>query len=164
MGTAPVPQMRGVGIPVGLATDGPVSNNTLDILESLRLMAMVAKHDSGRPQTMTVAEALTVATRDSARVYGLPDDLGHLEAGYLADIILVDLHGPHTQPLHDPAAALVYAARASDVRTVICDGRILMRDRRLLTIDLDEVIARVGDSMERLSRRVPESRIQLYRP
>jgi len=164
MGAAPVTQMRDAGIPVGLATDGPVSNNTLDILESLRLMAMVAKHDSGRPQTMTVAEALTVATRESARVYGRPDDLGHLEAGYLADIILVDLNGPHTQPLHDPAAALVYAVRASDVRTVICDGRVLMRDRRLLTIDVDEVTARVGDSMERLSRRVPDARIQLYRP
>jgi 5-methylthioadenosine/S-adenosylhomocysteine deaminase len=164
MGAAPILRMREAGIAVGLATDGPVSNNTLDILESLRLMAMVAKHDSGDPRTMTLAEALTVATRGSARVFGRPDDLGHLAAGYLADIALVDLGGPHTQPLHDPAAALVYSARASDVRTVICDGKVVMRDWELLTIDLDEVIARVGDSMERLSRRVPESRIQLYRP
>ncbi|MCU0235375.1 MAG: hypothetical protein MUE90_15255, partial [Thermoanaerobaculales bacterium] len=62
------------------------------------------------------------------------------------------------------AANLVYSVRASDVRTVICDGRVLMRDRELLTLDLEEIIARVGESMARLSRRVPESRIQLYRP
>ncbi len=164
MGAAPVCELRQAGVPVGLATDGPVSNNTLDILESLRLMAMVQKHESGDPTAMKVGEALIVATRDSARVYGLPDDLGHLAPGLLADIVLIDLGGPHNQPPHDPAANLVYSVRASDVRTVICDGRVLMRDRELLTLDLVEIVARVGESMERLSRRVPESRIQLYRP
>ncbi len=164
MGAAPVPAFRAAGVPVGLATDGPVSNNTLDVLESLRLMAMVAKHTSGRPQDMPVAEALTIATRDSARVYGLPDDLGHLAPGFLADIALVDLSGPHNQPPHDPAANLVYSVRASDVVTVICDGRVLMRNRELTTLDLDEITHHVGESMERLSRRVPDSRIQLYRP
>jgi len=164
MGAAPVAALRAAGVPVGLATDGPVSNNTLDLFESLRLMAMVAKHASGDPRTMTVGEALTVATRESARVYGLPADLGHLAPGYLADLILVDLRAPHCQPAHDPAANLVYSVRASDVRTVICDGRVLMRDRQLLTLDLEEIIARVGENMARLSRRVPESRIQLYRP
>jgi 5-methylthioadenosine/S-adenosylhomocysteine deaminase len=111
-----------------------------------------------------VAQALSIATRESARVYGLPDDLGHLAPGYLADVVLIDLGGPHNQPPHDPAANLVYSVRASDVRTVICDGRVLMRDRELLTLDISEIVARVGESMERLSRRVPESRIQLYRP
>jgi 5-methylthioadenosine/S-adenosylhomocysteine deaminase len=164
MGVAPVLALRTAGVAVGLATDGPVSNNTLDILESLRLMAMIAKHEAGDPRRMTVAEALTVATRDSARVYGLPDDIGHLEPGYLADIALLDQSGAHTQPPHDPAANLVYSSRASDVRTVICDGRVLMHDRELLTLDLEEIVARVGESMGRLSQRVPESRIQLYRP
>jgi 5-methylthioadenosine/S-adenosylhomocysteine deaminase len=164
MGAAPVLDFREAGVPVGLATDGPVSNNTLDILESLRLMAMVAKHESGDPRTLPVAQALSIATRESARVYGLPDDLGHLAPGYLADVVLIDLGGPHNQPPHDPAANLVYSVRASDVRTVICDGRVLMRDRELLTLDISDIVARVGESMERLSRRVPESRIQLYRP
>jgi 5-methylthioadenosine/S-adenosylhomocysteine deaminase len=162
MGAAPVSALREAGVPVGLATDGPVSNNTLDILESLRLMALVAKHTSGDPQQLTVAQAIDVATRESARVYGLPNDLGQLAAGFLADIALVDLSGPHNQPPHNPAANLVYSVRASDVRTVICDGRVLMRDRRLLTLDKDEIVARVGESMGRLARRVPESRIQLY--
>jgi 5-methylthioadenosine/S-adenosylhomocysteine deaminase len=164
MGAAPVLALREAGVAVGLATDGPVSNNTLDVLESLRLMAMVAKHESGDPERMPVGAALTVATRDSARVYGLPDELGHLAPGFLADLILVDLGGAHNQPAHDPAANLVYSARAADVRTVICDGRVIMRDRELLTLDLEEIKARVGESMTRLSQRVPESRIQLYRP
>jgi 5-methylthioadenosine/S-adenosylhomocysteine deaminase len=164
MGAAPVLAFREAGIPVGLATDGPVSNNTLDILETLRLMAMVQKHESRDPRRLTVAEALTVATRDSARVYGLSEGLGHLAPGFLADLALVDLSGPHNQPTHDPAANLVYSVRATDVRTVICNGEVLMRDRELLTLDKEEIVARVGESMARLSQRVPSSRIQLYRP
>jgi 5-methylthioadenosine/S-adenosylhomocysteine deaminase len=164
MGTAPVMAFRKAGVPVGLATDGPVSNNTLDILESLRLTALVQKHDSEDPKRLTVGEALTIATRESARVYGLPDDLGHIAEGFLADIALVDLGDPHNQPAHDPAANLVYSVRASDIRTVICDGKVLMRDRKLLTLDKNEIIARVGESMARLAQRVPESRIQIYSP
>jgi len=164
MGAAPILELREAGVAVGLATDGPVSNNTLDILESLRLMAMVAKHESGNPRNLTVDQALTIATRESAQVFGMADDLGHLAPGFLADLILVDLGGPHNQPPHRPAANLVYSVRASDVQTVICDGKVLMRDRELLTLDKTEIIARVGESMERLSRRVPELRIQLYRP
>ncbi|MGD8439352.1 MAG: amidohydrolase [Holophagae bacterium] len=164
MGVAPVSKLRAAGIPVGLATDGPVSNNTLDVFESLRLMAMAAKHEAGDPRVMTVAEALTVATRDSARVYGMADELGHLASGFLADIVLIDVSGAHTQPRHDLRANLVYSARASDVVTVICDGRVLMRDRELLTLDLEEIRARVGETMARLSQRVPDSRIQLYSP
>jgi 5-methylthioadenosine/S-adenosylhomocysteine deaminase len=164
MGAAPVMAFREAGVPVGLATDGPVSNNTLDVLESLRLMALVQKHHSGDSQRLTVGEALTIATRESARVFGLPDDLGHLAQGFLADIALVDFGGPHNQPPHDPAANLIYSVRASDVRTVICDGKVLMRDRELLTLDVGEIKARVGESMARLSQRVPDSRIQIYSP
>ena len=164
MGVAPVLALREAGVPVGLATDGPVSNNTLDILESMRLMVLVAKHEAGDPRKMPVGAALTIATRDSARVYGMPNDLGHLAPGFLADVILIDLSGAHNQPPHDPAANLVYSTRASDVQTVICNGEVIMRDRQLLTLDLEEIKARVGESMTRLSQRVPESRIQLYRP
>jgi 5-methylthioadenosine/S-adenosylhomocysteine deaminase len=164
MGAAPVSAFREVGIPVGLATDGPVSNNTLDVLESTRLAALVQKHECGDSTVLPVAHALAMATRESAQVYGLPRDLGHLAPGFLADLILVDLSGAHNQPLHDPAAALLYSARASDVRTVVCDGKIIMRDRELLTLDKHEIIERVGQSMARLARRVPESRIQRYRP
>ncbi len=162
MGSAPVLALRDAGVAVGLATDGAASNNTLDLLESLRLMAMVVKHHSGDPTEMTVDQALWIATRGSARVFGRPDDLGHLAPGFLADIILVDLGGCHNQPTHNPMANLVYSARAPDVRTVICDGRVVMRDRDLMTLDKAEIVTRVGESMDRLSKRVPASRIQFF--
>ncbi len=164
MGAAPVVAMRRAGVPVGLATDGAVSNNTLDLWESLRLLALVQKHASGQARQLSLDEALWIATGESARVYGLPGEIGRLEPGALADLILVDLSGAHHQPLHSPASSLVYAARASDVRTVIVDGRLLMRERRLLTLDREEIVEHVRRGMARLARRVPESRIQLYAP
>ncbi len=161
-GVAPVIEFRQAGIPVGLATDGAASNNTLDLWESLRLMPLVQKSAKGTAEVMTIPESLYIATRESARVFGLPDQLGSIEPGYLADIILVDLSGLHHQPLHNVGASLVYNARASDVQTVIVDGKVIMRNRQLLTIDKAEVIANVRTSMERLSQRLPEKRIQVY--
>lgn len=164
MGTAPVVEFRKHGIPVGLATDGAVSNNTLDIWESLRLMAMTQKQEQHSPEVLTIPEALLIATRESGRVYGQPDELGILEAGALADVILLDLNGLHHQPLHSISASLVYNTLSSDVQTVICDGQVLMRDRQLLTLDEQEIITQVKASMERLARRVPNQRIQVYNP
>lgn len=162
MGTAPVLEFRKAGIPVGLATDGAVSNNTLDIWESLRLMAMTQKSHAGTPEAMTISEALSIASRGSARVFGLPDQLGAITPGYLADLILVDLSGIHNQPLHSILASLVYNIRASDVQTVIVDGQVIMKDRQLLTINKAEVIENVRAGMERLAQRLPEKRIQVY--
>jgi 5-methylthioadenosine/S-adenosylhomocysteine deaminase len=164
MDFAPVTQFRQNGIPVGLATDGAVSNNTLDIFESLRLMAMTQKQANGTPTVMPIPEALYVATRESARVYGQPDELGALDPGNLADLILVDLNGMHHQPLHSMTASLVYNVRASDVRTTICDGKVLMQDGKLLTLDEAEIVSQVKASMERLAQRQPDKRIQVYNP
>lgn len=164
MGNTPLLALAEAGVPVGLATDGPVSNNTLDIWESLRLAALLQKQAAGRPQALPLEQALQLATRQSARVFGLGDELGRIAPGALADIILVDLSGPHHQPPHRPLANLVYAARPADVHTTICDGRVLMRDRELLTLDMEEIVERVGHAMQRLARRVPDSRIQLYQP
>ncbi|MEL6524777.1 MAG: amidohydrolase [Chloroflexota bacterium] len=162
MGFAPVTELRSAGIPVGLATDGAVSNNTMDILESMRLMAMTQKQRSGQPETLTLHDALTIATHESAAVYGQGEELGALEAGKLADIVLIDMSGLHHQPIHNIAANLLYSARTSDVRTVLCDGQVIMRDRELLTIDKAEVVAQVRMSMERLATKVPGARIQMY--
>ena len=164
MGIAPVHAMRRAGVAVGLGTDGAVSNNTLDVWESMRLMALTQKEATGAPENLTLGETLAIATRGSARVVGLGDRLGAVEPGQLADLILVDLDGAHHQPLHSVPASLVYAARAADVRTVIVDGRTIMRDRKLLTLDKGEIIRQVNRSLERLSRRTPASRIQVYRP
>lgn len=163
MGFAPVTEMRQRGIPVGLATDGAVSNNTMDILEALRLMSMTQKERKGQPEVLPMHEALDIATRGSAKVYGMPDDLGVLEAGRLADIALIDLSGLHHQPLYNIGATLIYNARASDVQTVICDGQVLMKDRQLLTIDKAEVVEQVRLGMVRLAEKVPNARIQVYK-
>ncbi len=164
MGLTPISALRAAGIPVGLATDGAVSNNTLDILESLRLMAMLQKHEARDPEVMTIPEALDIAFNGSAATLGMAGQLGRLEPGYLADIILLDLSGTHCQPLHSVTASLVYNARGSDVQTVIIDGKVIMRDRQLLTLDKAEIIARVNENMGRLSQRVPGKRIQVYNP
>jgi len=94
----------------------------------------------------------------------LGDKIGQLAPGYLADIILVDLSGAHHQPLHSLTASLVYNARASDVQTVIVNGRVIMQNRKLLTLDKMEIISQVNKGMARLAQRVPAKRIQVYNP
>lgn len=164
MGIAPIRALRKAGIAVGLATDGAVSNNTLDVFESLRLMALMQKHEALDPEVMPIAEALDIATRGSAAALGLGERIGTLAPGYQADLILVDTRGAHWQPPHNLAAGLVYSARASDVHTVMVDGRVLMSERRHLTLDKERILAEVAGTMERMARRVPESRIQRYEP
>lgn len=164
MGLTPILALREAGIPVGLATDGAVSNNTLDIFESLRLMAMLQKHEAHDPEVMTIPEALDIAFRGSAAVLDMADQIGRLEAGYLADIILVDMNGVHHQPLHSRTASLVYNTRASDVHSVIVNGRILMQDRQLLTLNKAEIIKQVNKNMGRLAQRIPGKQIQVYNP
>jgi 5-methylthioadenosine/S-adenosylhomocysteine deaminase len=164
MGLTPIAALRQAGVAVGLATDGAVSNNTLDIFESLRLMAMLQKHETRDPQVMPVGEALDITFSGSAAVVGLGDQIGRLAPGYLADIILVDMEGAHIQPLHSTTASLVYNTRASDVQTVIVNGRTLMRDRELLTLDKPKITQNVKERMIRLARRVPGRTIQVYNP
>ncbi len=154
MDIAPITELRQAGIAVGLATDGAASNNTLDLWESLRLMAMMPKFLQRKPEVVPVAEALYLATVESAKVFGLEKKLGRLAPGYLADLILIDLSGVHHQPHHNIPANLVYSLRPFDVQTVIIDGQIIMRSRQLLTVDKSEVINRVRASVEGLQRRM----------
>lgn len=162
MGLTPLQALREAGVTIGLGTDGAVSNNTLDIWESLRLMALLQKHEARNPEVMPLAEALAIAWPGSARAVGLRDRIGRLAPGYYADLILVDLSGAHHQPLHSVTSSLVYNTRATDVQTVIVNGRILMRDRQLLTLDRAEIMAQARNSMERLAQRVPGRQIQVY--
>ncbi|WP_240139104.1 amidohydrolase [Streptomyces sp. MUM 178J] len=160
--TTPVRALAAAGIPVGLATDGAASNNTLDVWESMELTALVQKSAERDPTWLTARQALDHATVQSARAVGLGGEIGTLAPGRRADLILVDLTGPHVQPLHDLAAALVHSARSADVRTTVVDGRVLMRDRRLLTVDVPAVAAELGELLPALTRRVAGRRIQDY--
>jgi 5-methylthioadenosine/S-adenosylhomocysteine deaminase len=160
--TTPIRALHEIGVPVGLATDGAASNNSLDVWESMALTALVQKSTTGDPRWLTARQALHHATLQSARAVGLGDALGTLAPGRRADIILVDLSGPHTQPVHDLAATLVHSARSGDVRTTIVDGRILMRDRRLLTLDVAPVVQELTQRLPRLLDRAHGRRIQDY--
>jgi 5-methylthioadenosine/S-adenosylhomocysteine deaminase len=158
----PLKKYQQAGIPLGLATDGAASSNTLDILEQLRLMVLGQKSAALDPTYMTVANALEIAFQGSARVMKQPADLGAVEAGRLADIVLLRQDSPHNFPRFNPAANLVYSTTASDVDTVLCNGRILKRGGRLLTISLPEVKRQIAERLGRLSERASGRRIATY--
>lgn len=131
-GIAPVTRYTEMGVRVGIGTDGAASNNNLDMLEEARLAALLAKRDN--PTALPAPHALKMATVESAQALGL-EGAGRLAEGAEADIILVDMRGAHWQPGHNPVSDLVYAAQASDVTTVIIAGRVIMKDREILTFN-----------------------------
>jgi 5-methylthioadenosine/S-adenosylhomocysteine deaminase len=139
-GIAPVPEMRAKGITVSLGADGAACNNRLDMFEEMRLAAVLQamRH---RPGVLTARDVLGMATRAGARTLGLEQDIGSLDIGKRADIIVVDRHRLHLAPGPDPYSTLVYAARGSDVRTTIVDGEILVDDFEPLRVDRAQVAA-----------------------
>jgi len=159
---APVDQYFKHGIPLGLATDGAVSNNTMDIIEQMGLLGMAAKFKMDDPTFLPVEQLVDIAFRSSAKVMQLEDQIGELKAGMKADIALLNVDGVHMTPRTNVLAAFAYNARGSDVNTVICNGKVLMQDRELLTIDKERVRTEVQNRVHRLSKRVPDSRIAVY--
>ncbi len=162
MGRADLARLRTAGIPIGLATDGAVSSNTLDILEQMRLMALCQKDLAADSTVMPLAQVLEIAFEGSARVVQQEHALGRLAPGWLADITLLRQDGAQVFPRYDPAANLVYSSSAADVDTVICNGRVLMQGRRLLTIDLDLVKKQLIKRLDALQQRNPGKRIAFY--
>lgn len=140
-GVAPIPELLGKGVTVGLGTDGAASNNNLDLWGEMSLAARLHKVWRQDPTVLPAAQAVTLATREGAKVLGLEGRIGTLTPGKEADLIMVDLDQPHLTPLYDSFSHLVYAARAADVNHVMVSGRWLLKDRRLTTLDWP-VIAR----------------------
>ncbi|HSB90046.1 MAG TPA: amidohydrolase family protein [Anaerolineales bacterium] len=154
-GFAPVRTMLEAGLNVGIGTDGPSSNNDLDMFEEMRLASFIAKGHSGDPTVLPAKTVLAMATRLGARAMHLGEVTGSIEAGKRADLILVDLEGVHNRPHfeRDPEGVysrIVYAAKASDVTDVMVEGRFLLRDRKLLTIDLDPLLKEADDFARRV--------------
>ncbi|MFQ5399019.1 MAG: amidohydrolase family protein [Anaerolineae bacterium] len=148
-GIAPVGRMLEMGLKVGVGTDGPASNNDLDMFEELRLAALLAKAASSDPTVLPARQALEIATIGGAKAMHMEELAGSLEAGKRADLIVVDMDGVHNQPqfANNPDAVysrLVYASKSTDVAHVLCNGRWLMRDRVLLTINEAEATAAAG--------------------
>ena len=140
-GAAPVTDMRAAGVVVGLGTDGGASNNDLDMFEAMRQAAFLQKLRTRDPRAISAAEAVEMATIDGARALGLGDLIGSLEPGKRADLITVSMSSARQTPMYDPLSHLVYVTRGDDVRDVVVNGRVLMRDRRVLTLDAPAVLA-----------------------
>ncbi len=134
-GVAPVPQMLAKDLPVGLGTDGAASNNDLDLWEEMDTAAKLHKVFANDPKVVSAEQAFEMATIRGARALHLENLIGSIEAGKRADIAIVDLDTLNQTPFYNIYSALVYSTKASNVRTVIIDGRVVMRDRRLLTLD-----------------------------
>jgi len=125
----PYALLRKYGVNVTLGTDGCASNNTLDMTQTMKFAALLAKHAAHDPTMLPAAEALQMATRNGAKAFGI--DAGIVEEGRIADLVLVDLKRPEFTPLHDVTANLVYAANGSCVDSVICNGKIIMQERKV---------------------------------
>ncbi len=134
-GTAPVPAYLKAGVALGLGTDGAASNNDLDMFESMRMAAFLHKLQSMDPRVVSAKEALQMATIGGARALGMERQIGSLERGKRADLIVVGMSTARQTPMYDPISHLVYVTRGDDVRTTIVNGKVLMRDRKMLTLN-----------------------------
>ena len=140
-GVARIPDLLGAGVSVGLGTDGPAgSNNNLDMIEEMASAARLQKIHRMDPAVIEAKTVLEMATIGGARALGLSDRIGSLEAGKRADVIIIDLERAGNQPIYSVESAIVYSANGADVATTIVDGKLLMHERRLLTLDEKEII------------------------
>jgi 5-methylthioadenosine/S-adenosylhomocysteine deaminase len=160
-GVAPVPEMLKADLPVGLGTDGAASNNDLNLWEEMDTTAKLHKLISKDPKVVTAAEAFEMATIRGARALHLEKEIGSIEKGKRADLVVVDLDDLNQTPSYNIYSDLVYATKAADVRTVIVEGRVIMRDRRLLTLNEETIKADARRYRERIvqslgSKTVPE--------
>ncbi len=143
-GIAPIPELLKQGITVGIGTDGCASNNNLDLFQEMDTAAKLHKVHTLDPTVMDARTVVSMATIDGARVLGMGAIIGSLEAGKKADIIIIDIRSPHLMPMYNIYSHLVYAVTGSDVVTSVVNGRVLMEDRVLTTLDVDEVMAAVN--------------------
>jgi 5-methylthioadenosine/S-adenosylhomocysteine deaminase len=145
-GVAPVPETRAAGVAVGLGTDGPAgSNNDLDLMEEIDLAAKLAKITKMSPLALNAPAVVEMATIDGARALHMEKEIGSLETGKKADVILISLDEPNAVPMFDVYAQIAYSLKASDVETVMIGGRIVMRDHKLLTVDEAAAIAKARE-------------------
>jgi len=151
-GLARVAEMLARKIPVSLGADGAPCNNRLDMFTEMRTAALLQKLAHG-PEVLPAARVLRMATIDGAHALGLDQEIGSIEVGKRADVIVVDLNQLHSSPSPDVVSALVYSVQSSDVRTTIIDGRLVMRDRKLLTLDESVVIEEANHEASELARR-----------
>jgi 5-methylthioadenosine/S-adenosylhomocysteine deaminase len=140
------------GVSVSLGADGAACNNRLDMFTEMRSMALLQKAMLG-PEALQANQALRIATIEGAKALGLESEIGSLETGKQADVILVNLDTLHSSPYSDPISAVVYSAESSDVKSVIINGELLMNDRELLTFEEDSVLKEANQERKALMER-----------
>jgi 5-methylthioadenosine/S-adenosylhomocysteine deaminase len=140
-GIAPVGRLLAAGVTVGLGTDGCASNNNLDLFQEMDTTAKLHKVVSGDPTALDAQSVIRMATIDGASAIGLGDRVGSLEVGKQADLITINTHRPHLTPIYRAESHIVYAAGAADVETVVVGGRVIVRNRTLLTMDVTEIMS-----------------------
>jgi 5-methylthioadenosine/S-adenosylhomocysteine deaminase len=156
-GVAPVPDLLARGVTVGLGTDGCASNNNLDLFQEMDSAAKLHKVHRLDPTVMPSQTVLEMATLGGARVLGMEKEIGSLEAGKKADVIVLDLNRPHLQPVYNLTSHLVYSATGADVRDVIIDGKVVMENRKILTLDEEEVLDKAREWGKRIFPKLPGS-------
>ena len=157
-GIMPWPAMKAAGVEVALGNDGSASNGLLDMWEEMRAAALLAAVGANDPAAITTADVFRAATEGGARACRV--DAGTLDSGRLADIAIVDLSGAHLRPIHDVLETLVFSARACDVRDVIIDGRVVMRQKRILTVDEASLVAEADTMGRELYARAQQSTVK----
>lgn len=151
-GVSPVPEMRAAGVAVGLGTDGPAgSNNDLDLMEEMDLAAKLAKITKMNPLALNAPAVVEMATIDGARALHMEKEIGSLEKGKKADVILISMDEPNAVPMYDIYAQLAYALKASDVETVLIGGRLVMRDHKLLTVNQEQAMAKAREYRKKIA-------------
>ena len=152
-GASPLPEMWAAGVPVGLGTDGPASNNSLDMFDTMKTCALLHKSQRWDPTIADAQKVLDMATIDGAKCLGLEREIGSIEKGKRADVVLVRLREPNMMPIHGPktlVSDLVYSARGSNVDTTIVDGQVLFTGGRPLTLNPDSIQKGVSTSISQL--------------
>jgi 5-methylthioadenosine/S-adenosylhomocysteine deaminase len=153
-GVTPVPALLGAGVNVALGTDGGANNNSHDMFQEMKMGCLIQNATHRRAGTLTAEQVLEFATLGGAHAVGRSTELGSLEPGKRADVVLVDLDRAHTSPLIDIVSNLVYAAKSSDVHTVLVDGRVIVRDRVVLTMDEAAVLASARTAAADIAGRI----------
>ena len=138
-GLAPIPEMLRAGVTVGLASDGPASSNNHSLFQAMKFAALMQKGLHGDPTIITAQQVLQMATIGGARAIGLGDEVGSIEIGKKADLVLLDMSDFFASPIHNPTSSIVYSALGHEPTLVVIDGKIIMRDRRVLTVDQQRV-------------------------
>ena len=150
-GLSPVPEMLGAGVAVGIGSDGAASNNDQDMFREIDLAAKLQKFSRMDPTALPAEQAVAMATIIGARALHIDKQTGSLEIGKKADIIVVDTTAPHATPMYNVYAQIVYSLKDTDVRTSIINGRLVMEDRKMLTLDEAAIFTKVAELKQKVS-------------